>query len=347
MNKFLLLSGFVACVNLRAQPTLTNANMVPSIGETYTYYVADSLANPGGSGANITWDFSALKGYAVPTETVYIVNPAVTPQGPVYFTNSQFADTSAGKNITYYTANSNEMINKGYVFVNPYTGSSVIEWDINDEKIMQFPFTYNTSFNDTYSGTLHYTVLGTPLTAAISGSVNVQGDGHGTLMLPFSVTLNNVLRVVTTENASANIPGFGPVSISSTIYSFYEPGTSKYPILRIINSTLNGTQNNVAYCMYPLHPGASITENSAFKNISLFPNPANQNAQLRFYSPNNQTAQVLLKNMLGQNVTTVFNGTLNAGNNTFNIDTEQLKSGIYFIVIENSESSETVKLQVN
>lgn len=212
---------------------------------------------------------------------------------------------------------------------------------------MQFPFTYNTSFNDNYSGTLHYTVLGTPLTAAISGSVNVQGDGHGTLMLPFSVTLSNVLRVVTAENASANIPGFGPVNISSTIYSFYEPGTSKYPILRIINSTLNSTQSNMAYCMYPLNAGASIAENSAFNNISLFPNPANQHTQLFFYSFKSSMARILLKNMLGQNVTTVFNGTLNAGNNTFTIDTEQLKSGIYFIIIENSESSKTIKLQVN
>ncbi|CAG0983810.1 MAG: T9SS type A sorting domain-containing protein [Bacteroidetes bacterium] len=346
MNKFLLFLGLITGISLQAQPTLTNANMVPSIGETYTYYVADSLANPGGSGANITWDFSTLKGYAVPTETIYIVNPALTPQGPVYFGSSQFADTSAGKNITYYTANSNEMINKGYVFVNPYTGSSVIEWDINDEKIMQFPFTYSTSFNDNYSGTLHYTVLGTPLTAAISGSVNVQGDGHGTLMLPFSVTLSNVLRVVTTENASANIPGFGPVNISSTIYSFYEPGTSKYPILRIINSTLNGTQSNMAYCKYPLNAGASVTENGAFHNISLFPNPANQHTQLSFYSSKSNTAHILLKNILGQKVSTVFSGTLNAGNNTFTIETEQLKSGIYFITIENSESLKTIKLRI-
>jgi hypothetical protein len=346
--KKLLFILFISLISLSAfaQPTLTSGNYTPSIGETYTYYVADSLANPGGNGAGVTWNFSTLKGYAVPQEVTYIVNPALTPQGPTYFGTSQFADTTAGKNITYYIANATTVNNKGYVFVNTLTGSAVIEWNVNDEKIMEFPFTYNSSFNDNFSGTIHYSILGNPLTDPISGTVNVNADGHGTLMLPFSVTLNNVLRVVTTENASANITGFGNVEISSTIYSFYEPTTSKYPILRIVNSTLNGTQTNMAHCLYPLNPGASITENTIINNINLFPNPSNNNAQLSFYSSEAVNTKIIIRDLVGKDVLNIFNGKLNIGANNFLLKTENLNSGIYLINIENSLSNSTIKFVV-
>lgn len=342
---------FILCISLGAlgafaQPTLTNGNYVPTIGETYTYYVADSLANPGGNGAGITWNFSTLKGYAVPQEVTYIVNPAVTPQGPTYFSTSQFADTTAGKNITYFTSNATTVNNKGYVFVNSLTGSAIIEWNVNDEKVMEFPFTYNSTFNDTYSGTIHYSILGMPMTDQISGTVNVIADAHGTLMLPFSITKNNVLRVVTTENATANITGFGNVEISSTIYSFYEPNTSKYPVLRIVNSTLNGTQTNMAHCLYPLNPGASITENTTIKNLNLFPNPSNNNAQLSFYSSEAVDTKIYIKNIVSQDVMNIFNGKLKIGVNTFSVETENLKSGIYLVSIENNQSNSTIKLVV-
>ncbi len=343
--KHLLLSvvaGFAAMCAF-AQPTLTNANFVPTIGETYTYYVADSLMAPGGNGANVTWDFSSLKGYALPTEVTYIVNPAQTPLGPTYFSTSQFADTTAEKNKTYYTANATNMNNKGYIFYNSLTGNAVINLNANDEKLMEFPFTYSNTFTDNFSGTANYTFMGVPMSDPITGSITVVADGHGTLMLPFGQNFSNVLRVVSTESSNVNTQ-FGPVAIESTVYSFYEPQISKYPLLRIVNSSFNGTQTNMAHCMYPLNPGASVKEYLAVKDLRVFPNPsASGMAQVYFTATEAEQVVISVKNMLGQDIQVLFNGTSQVGPNTLPIDASMFSNGIYIITIQSQGKQESIK----
>ena len=48
-----------------AQPTLTSSNFSPAIGDAQLYYIADSstVINTT-TGANVTFDYSGLQGYA-------------------------------------------------------------------------------------------------------------------------------------------------------------------------------------------------------------------------------------------------------------------------------------------
>ena len=77
--------------------------------------------------------------------------------------------------------------------------------------------------------------------------------------------------------------------------------------------------------------GGFPTEFSLMQN---YPNPFNPTTSIRFALPKDSDVKLTVFNMLGQEVVTLFNGTLNAGIHKVDFDASKLTSGLYLYRIE-------------
>ena len=77
-------------------------------------------------------------------------------------------------------------------------------------------------------------------------------------------------------------------------------------------------------------------ENNKIKDFVLYPNPVKNNLNIEFNSRENTTVNISITNMMGQNVYSS-NKQINEGNNTIKINTNNYKSGIYFVNISNNK----------
>ncbi len=87
-----------------------------------------------------------------------------------------------------------------------------------------------------------------------------------------------------------------------------------------------------------------------FTTVTLYPNPTNNASTLFINSSSNESLNVniLVMDVTGKVVLTpAVNQSVNFGYNNFEINTQNLQSGIYFVTINNGLSKETVKLVVN
>jgi hypothetical protein len=87
-----------------------------------------------------------------------------------------------------------------------------------------------------------------------------------------------------------------------------------------------------------------------FVTVTLYPNPSNSASNLFINSSSHETLKVTIEVMdiTGKVVLIpAYNKEVNYGYNNFDINTQALNSGIYFVTINNGKGKETVKLIVN
>ena len=77
-------------------------------------------------------------------------------------------------------------------------------------------------------------------------------------------------------------------------------------------------------------------ENNKIKDLVLYPNPVKDNMFIEFSSFENSNISIMITNMMGQTVYTV-NQQIMEGSNTISINTNNFKSGIYFVNITNNK----------
>ncbi len=75
-----------------------------------------------------------------------------------------------------------------------------------------------------------------------------------------------------------------------------------------------------------------------------YPNPFNPYTKIQFSIPKETNINLSVYNMLGQLVTTIYNGKLDAGTNYVEFDGSQLPSGIYFYRLEADNFVKTKKM---
>ena len=335
-----------------AQPTLTSANHAPLIGNSQLYYVADSnsvIDNT--TGANVTFDYSNLAGYGM-TQTSHFVDPSTTTYASSY-TSSTYADTTVGSPVNKrygQLVNTDSLVNNGMVLDINTFGTTIVEF-FDPEKTITYPFTYGGSFNDVFSG--QFTAVDYNTTTNGSGTVEVNADAWGTLLLPNSVSIPNVLRVVQYDSLVTDtihlpftLPAILPVTIKGNIINYFEPSISKFPLLSIIDADISGNATRTVISQYPL-PMVGINELENKFNLSIYPNPiANENTTLTFELTTNEKVEVTLLNQLGQQLKNVFTGNMQPGMNTLTIETANLSKGVYFVSTLIGEQKITKKLIV-
>jgi agmatine/peptidylarginine deiminase len=88
-----------------------------------------------------------------------------------------------------------------------------------------------------------------------------------------------------------------------------------------------------------------LAANSRFLK-EIFPNPATSTTVIPVNMPQAMTATIVLKNMLGQTVKTVFNGNIPAGESNYFINVKTVASGNYVVVLEGENGRSVQKLVI-
>lgn len=78
-----------------------------------------------------------------------------------------------------------------------------------------------------------------------------------------------------------------------------------------------------------------------------YPNPTNGMTTVAFEIEQSQDVQLIMTNMIGQQVMTIANGEFNTGTHKFQINTSDLKSGVYFYTLKAGNEQMTKKLVVS
>ena len=346
MKNLLLFIVLALSTNLYSQVTLTSANN-PVPGNTVKSVTCDTAGiSEGNSGANQNWNFSGLVRRDSTVNTWVASN--TTPYA-AQFPTSNVASTSDNSEYSFFTTSSSSLLYNG--FGGPFQLSSFN----NPETILQYPFTYNSNFSDTYSSVYNNGVANSYL----NGTITSTGDAWGTLVLP-NGTFNNALRVknVSVQTDSSNIGGMNNIlNFTSTAYTWFVPDT-KFPVFEIRYTSLifNGTPiSNAKFVNYsPDNPTIGISQintNIADEYVlsQNYPNPFNPSTKIRFdiaAGDRNSSSMVKLTvyDQLGKEVETLVNENLSPGSYEFNWNAGNLAGGIYYYTLTSGNFTDTKKM---
>jgi hypothetical protein len=141
------------------------------------------------------------------------------------------------------------------------------------------------------------------------------------------------------SNAGVNMSGYGTAGMPKVVVL---GGTSHTIYYNVNNASIN--QSNITAAINSaLASTTGIHETSvADLHAKIVPNPANNELNLSFNSPDNSKLSIEIMNVIGQNVKSVDTAPL-AGKNEIKINTEALSNGTYFLKISNGKSTETIR----
>jgi Secretion system C-terminal sorting domain len=313
----IILSSFVSLASFtNAQPILTDVNTNFQIGEEYPINAVEYVAE-GSSGANVTWDFSDLTILQTNVFTAY--DPSESSFASNFPDATILLKTPDQDLDDFYITNASSWERNGYVAF-----STVIIPFSDPEKILSFPFTYNSTFTDFFEGTFDLSGFNT----IRSGNVTVLADAYGTITLPTG-TYSDVLRVKIVEDYTDEIVDLSYVLIYENVqYIWYLPG-QHYPIFStsIFNSDGSTTQSSGYF-----EPNSSdLKENLSKNDFKVFPNPASTDANISYALDNNSDVKITLVNSLGQVIEESIFVNQNVGKQSHIINTAKLSQGLYLV----------------
>jgi hypothetical protein len=348
MKKLLLLSGITLIAGASfAQSDYTNASEAP-IGTTGTLYVVDSNSVDYASinGAAAVWDYSSIAGYGNETRDIE-VSDATLHSNASDFPTATHAMTIENYITTFYEVTSTEKQLKGFIYNEPEFGDIRADFEPDNALQLNYPFSLNDNISDGFSGTMNYTYIIAQSDPA-TGTNTSEYDGNGTLMLEGS-NLTDVIRIKSTEATSFTPALGGPVTFTRTQYEYYHFATSNLPVFVHAHVVISGAFdldfNLVMSSVDPTDETASIDNIDGFESVSIYPNPAVDNFNIKFDSNTSQKVDITMINAIGQQVV---NRTYaaSAGTNKFSINTADMNNGIYFVTVLAGEDKITRKLLV-
>lgn len=323
-----------------SQVTLTNSNN-PEAGNTQ--WVVDCDTNgvvQGNAGANQTWSFTSL--IRQDSSMFNWVSAGTTPYAG-QFSSSTIASTNDNTSYNYFTPSSGNLTTNGTanpISVIPYT---------NVELYLQYPFTFNSSFNDNFSAT--YIMSG--MQTFRTGTINVTGDAWGTINLPFG-SFTNALRVkyVVSTKDSQNV-GAPIVTITNvTSYVWFVPG-KKFPVFEIVyseqlfNGTSFGKIKGVNYCANNTTIGIQQISNAVPQKFMLeqnYPNPFNPSTKIKFDITESGFTNLAIFDLTGRKVEQLFAEELKAGVYEISWNASAYTSGTYFYKLTSGDFTQTRKM---
>lgn len=319
-----LLTPFIALV---AQPTISSS-INGGAGDVFNYIdVQTEGFDPGAAGANVTWDFSdiiesgAEYGYT-------LVDVASTPDGGD-FPGSNLAADNGADTYGYFKVTANEFTNYG-----ASTSTSIVFYE-NPEEIFIYPMSFGTTNTDDF-----YSEFFSGIPFVRSGSVTMEVDAYGTLILP-SGTYTDVLRVKVKEDYMDEadlLPT--PIIYDFTNYYWLKTGV-KGPLFQYFDLiTDGGFPFESQQAAYAENIAVGIAEQNTIQNLTIFPNPVKDIATIIVPDDINR-ADVFIYNNLGQVVSSTVE-TVN--HNTIALSVDKLQSGVYMIAITEGDITYNAKM---
>ncbi len=337
MKKILFFLGFIFTFFVKAQYAIT-ATANPVVGDIDASIGTSTvgLAIPV-SGTNKLWNYSgiSLKPNSISTGTYVpfssVPNNTLFPGGNIGISyDFGYFDVYKINNSTRDLLGSAESSTSNcLVLSDPIT-------------FLTLPFGYGNGYFDNFGFNNNGDVL--------SGAVSLLGNGTGTLMLPGSVTINNVLKITMNYTQTETTSTYS-TSVSGVQHIFYA-SVSKFPLLTISTSTSSNSQSpNVntffdGWINKDFALGVGIEEHDLEPGFSVFPNPVNtENITLTFTAKNN-SLDLSLINTLGQTIKEKAYSDLSLGENTISFNMKGLANGVYYLQIKSGEYQSVKKLVV-
>lgn len=345
---YLFILSFFALSQIEAQTyTLTVANSLPVVGDSYGALLVDTNSTPlpiSISGTGVTWDFMSL----TYTDSLIATNTYSTAAS---FSNSpnypgtnlvQYDSTT----ITYYKTSTNKLellgVDAGFFDLN---------YNTNAANVANYPMPYGYTDTDLLvGGTINVPQF--TLSGPFTGTVVTNVDGAGTMNLNGITTLNNCLRTKTTQNLTFDLAGgFIQGTIDQNLYNYYH-SSSKFPILTIsyshvVTTGLQSIDQMQTQVTILSNVAIGVKENKLNDIIfKAYPNPADNEINLHFVLANEESYTIEISNSLGQIVKTVSMLNLQPGLYNESINTSDLKSGLYSVKVTGKKSHGIQKLMI-
>lgn len=336
MKKPLLFTFLLAASFSQAQMTQANE---PAIGANSTLFVVDSFATnySGTTGAGVTWDYSTITGYGGNTSDVEMLDPSTDPNSSNFSGATKLL--SVGTIKQFYTSTASERTSQGFYYTEATLGDVAVTYENDPGILCTYPFAQGgATSTDNYSGNISFSFNGLPINESVTGTIEAQIDGEGTLMFPGGNNVSGVIRYHSEENAATTLPIVGAVDVVKNQYEYYDYASSNLPIfihLSISISPQGGgpaiTETSLVLSKYD-GPAASVNELEQF-DFTVAPNPAQDQIKVFGEFDANATAQLLDASGRVMETLNVSNGQT--------IDISNLNSGMYLLTINNAGQTTT------
>jgi hypothetical protein len=332
----IIIFTFIAVPFIMAQPVLTNS-MNFAIGDSYRMdsYIDLTTANPGASGANVSWDFETITGGTyIEGTTAICVDPSGTPfadSAVVAISNMCIRPVESPYHgaYQYYNsgAGSRDLLAMGWF----ETGNTSFGTYQGPLKALEFPLGFNDSFSGTYDYTSYHLDFGYYFMRD-SAEVETVADAWGTLKTPIG-EFENVLRLKTITTSyswyrfEAGTPWMFMGVFTDIQYDWYLPGI-KVPllILQAFDYSENSFYNILFLAEYNFLTKVGGVEQT---KINLFPNPSTD--QFTILSDGQEIIRISLYNQQGQKV-------LEQSGENKNINVSMFKPGLYMVYVQTPET---------
>jgi hypothetical protein len=306
-------------------------NNEPIVGQNNQLFMCDSLTDPLNSitGTGVVWDYSQIAGFSGQTKVIEIVDPSTTANASSFPTSTK-AFSIQGSITNYFNSSATDRISQGFVFEEPSFGTVLATFDTDAQTTVQYPFANGDAFEDAFSGQLSFTFNGIPQNPTCTGNSYASIDGSGTLKLPNSTNLNNVIRYKIVDTLFTQVVFVIPLDIEliRTQYEYYDYTNGNLPVFihsSVIIQQAGATtplleQSVVLSAVEPTNfVELNETENMVFQ---FFPNPNNGN--VIFTNASNAPAKITILDQTGRVVHEQV-----CNENVSTIDINNLKSGSY------------------
>ncbi len=320
-----------------SQPSITYSGNAPQIGDIYYHSNTNDLLNPGPAGANQSWDFSEIN--VSSTSQSSIMNPNNTPFANDFPECNQVYHFNETSTYLYYDLSQDEMNHYGEGFDdNP----PMIIYFTDPIKEIEYPFAYNNSFDDEYASSKIYEGL----TWHTHGSVTTTADAWGSVTTPED-TYNNVLRVLSVRNQvdSVFIEDIFMYATTCTIWNYsWHTGSSHTPVMAISifdSDILSDTTSN--YTTSTQHVVNPVTE---IRSLQVYPNPASDKILVSFTTNRINKITISIVDLTGKEIMQYQKDVISNGLQTFDLSLNMLKKGLYFVKIDDGNSTSSKKIIV-
>jgi hypothetical protein len=332
INLILIGLGLISLV-VSGQIKLTFKAQALAIGTSHDF-IFNKETNEGAAGANVLWDFSGLQPVSR-TLTSHMLNPDSFQQSKEIPQANTIIEEFG--NHFYFNVQNDIMEQYGTV-----CGNVVTKFDQPFLKL-KFPFTYGDRYTGNYSGIQESANSKVP----VKGTYEILGDAYGTLILPNSITVENVLRVKqsrTIDNGTGN-------SLQEITYRWYSKDV-RYPILVIIKYVTASSSNIAEVAMYA-HAGehnksaTTIGSVEAISNLEVFPNPVENQLTVCFNLGSAGKISLRIIDETGRTVETLMSSKkLDSGtyNYAFNTSNKTFRPGFYYLQVVSGKDLYTKKI---
>ncbi len=329
--RHLFLLFFLCLSSLSRSQTLTMDNITPQIGDHFITH--KSLTGPiGDSGEGITWDLSGL--IALDTNMLSYETPSNHPKATFYPDATVVGisgDAGEFLDISSFAWQRLGISAPSFAFE--------VNYSIDPEVFLTFPFHYNQTFNNQFSGTITSGGVTSPRT----GTISVTADGTGTLIMPYG-QFNNVLRVKVLETTTDTVNDI-PVTLETLTYSWFQEGIHA-SIASVIQTTIDTNTTSASYFL----DESIILSNKSLVTwdapILVYPNPTSDWVRVDFRLDKPSRVQWQLFSITGRTIVPATSEFKQAGQHQIELAVSSLPSGKYMLQLIANGKIATKKIMV-